>query len=194
MQVVPTVTELVLRQVGVSSCCCLGCSSSIHPEEGWFRSLGCLNGCRRSLKAIGALSSLKVRAMPALPSNPAANDDAGATRVQNKIQSAEQPGRTRWSTWASCLRHGVGGGFCPTLLVLRDTERRPPVLRDPIPEDILSTRPEVPLDWPRTTEVFVWPIRDDRGPLTTFVRVGGRHNRFLACASILPGLRFHVTC
>ena len=45
-----------------------------------------------------------------------------------------------------------------TLLALRDPERRPPVLRDPIPEDILSTRPEVPFnwiptDWPGTSEV-----------------------------------------
>ena len=36
--------------------------------------------------------------------NPAA-DDAGVTRVQNKICGAEQPGRNRWFTWASCQQH-----------------------------------------------------------------------------------------
>ena len=49
-----------------------------------------------------------------------------------------------------------------TLFVLRDPERRPPVLWDPIPEDILSTRPEVLFnldrtDWPETSEV---PLRE----------------------------------
>ena len=40
----------------------------------------------------------------------------------------------------------VAQGDDATLSALRDPERRPPVLRDPIPEDILSTRPEVPFN------------------------------------------------
>ena len=189
MQVVPTVTELVLRQVGVSSCCCLGCSSSVHPEECWFRSLGCLNGFRRSLRGIGTLfDESEGHASSALKSR---------SRRRRRNQSAEQDLERRAARAESLVELSAarlaleglcGPGDDATLLALRDPERRPPVLRDPILEDILST--------PRGSFQFGfrqigqehqkcssrsrrWPIEDDRGPLTTFVGVGGRHNRFL---------------
>ena len=179
MQVVPTVTGLVLRQVGVSSCCCLACSFSVHPEEGWCRSLSCLNGFRRSLRGIGALSSKKVRAMLLLPSNP-------VTRVQNKIWSAEQPGRNRWFISASCQQHDwrwkgtVAPADDATLSALKDPERRPPVLRDRIPEDILSTRPEVPFNL--DSDRLARNIRCARQMVRSLTQVSG-HRHFVAAAA-----------
>ena len=81
------------------------------------------------------------------------------SRRRRRNQSAEQDLERRAARAESLVHTGelsaarlalegdsVAPGDDATLSALRDPERRPPVLRDPIPEDILSSRPEVPLD------------------------------------------------
>ena len=81
------------------------------------------------------------------------------SRRRRRNQSAEQDLERRVARAESLVHLGElsaarlaleGDSVAPdddvTLSVLRDPERRPPVLRDPIPEDILSTRQEVPFN------------------------------------------------